>query len=210
MGEDISTGAKIGIILCILVFLIAIIFSLLTIVRNITNTEASQMQNGLDQMSESQFNDYDQKTVTGTQVMSALKIFEGQNVALVIQTSQSAEKSAKQKGGYNYGALVIAADATNTNTFPGKIESEDNLGVTCLINQGVLKAESGFYRANLMNKNGNYQFNWNVRPCGQSGTDTYVRSSGKFFAQLIKDSTDTIVGIVFRQLNKDGEFALVE
>ena len=210
MGEDISTGAKIGIILCILVFLIAIIFSLLTIVRNITNTEASQMQNGLDQMSESQFNDYDQKTVTGTQVMSALKIFEGQNVAIVIQTSQSAAKSAKGKGGYNYGALIIKADASNTGTFPGDEKSSDDLGATFCINEGVLAAERGFYRANLLNDKGAYKFNWNVRPCGQSGTDTYVRSSGKFFAQLIKDSTDTIVGVVFRQLNKDGKFAEVK
>lgn len=199
MGEDISTGAKIGIILCILVFLIAIIFSLLTIVRNITNTEASQMQNGLDQMSESQFNDYDQKTVTGTQVMSALKIFEGQNVAIVIQTAQSHAKEATNSQGYNYGALLVEVDG-----HAGKVE---NLGPNVLLPSGTLVAKGGGFVANLLNKNGSYQYNWNVRPCGQSGTNTYVRSSAKFFAQLIRDSTDTIVGVTFRQLITEGTLA---
>ena len=195
MGEDISTGAKIGIILCILVFLIAIIFSLLTIVRNITNTEASQMQNGLDQMSESQFNDYDQKTVTGTQVMSALKIFEGQNVAIVIQTAQSYIKDTNKEG-YNYGALLVKAD--------GNAGSVENVGATVLLPKNTLTFKNGGYVANLYNDKGAYKYNWNVRPCGQSGTNTYVRSSAKFFAQLIKDSTDTIVGVTFRQLITEG------
>ena len=68
MGSDISEGAKVGIILIILCALIAIVFSLLTMMKNITSSGSQSLQNGLDQLGDSEFQAYDQKVVSGTDV----------------------------------------------------------------------------------------------------------------------------------------------
>lgn len=109
MGEDLSTGAKIGIILIILCSLIAIVFSLLTMMKNITNSGSAQLQNSLDQMLIAKFDDYNQTTVTGNQVTASIKVFEGADVAIVIRPHNATLAKAgnlQALGGYNYGAVL--------------------------------------------------------------------------------------------------------
>ena len=192
MGEDISSGAKIGIILIILCSLIAIVFALLTMMKNITNTGTQQMQNGLDQMLSSQFQDYDQKTVTGTQVMSAMSIFDGQPVAFIVVTAES-QKSSR---GYCYGAVVEGAGAEESyvSSRAGKCRKIASTNIK------RPNATDNFYTMNLMvAENGQYVMNMNTRPCKTQGTEAYVRSSAKFLAELIHDSTGDTVGVVFVQ-----------
>lgn len=194
MGEDISSGAKIGIILIILCSLIAIVFALLTMMKNITNTGTQQMQNGLDQMLSSQFQDYDQKTVTGTQVMSAMSIFDGQPVAFVVMTKESMKSGGS--GAYCYGAVVQGAGAERdyVSSRAGKCRT--------IATDKVKRANAtdNFYTMDLSVKdNGAYDMNMNTRPCKTQGTEAYIRSSAKFLAELIHDTTGDTVGIVFVQ-----------
>lgn len=207
MGEDLSTGAKIGITLIILCSLIAIVFSLLTMMKNITNSGASQLQGSLDQMLLTQFDDYNQKTVSGTQVVSSLKVFEGQDVAIVIQPALAAKKDAL-KGGFNYGALlagykgddktikgygtyyttansVSLSDCTNTNV---------NSGLVLHTSQTYYVGAFAPTDAELLSRNDN------TRPTAASGKASYVRSSAKYRAMLIKDESDAIIGICFTEL----------
>ena len=51
--------------------------------RGTTNQGITTVQNSMDSMSLAQFDDYDQKILSGTQVTSALKLFEGRPVALL-------------------------------------------------------------------------------------------------------------------------------
>lgn len=50
------------------------------------NEGVTQVQDSLNQVGASQFTDFDQKVVTGTQVMSAYQNFEGKPVAILIAT----------------------------------------------------------------------------------------------------------------------------
>ena len=192
MGEDISSGAKIGIILIILCALVSIVFSLLTMMKNITNNGSGQLQNGLDQMLDSTFQDYDQKIITGTQVVSAMKIMEGQNCAFVLRTSSTQKAGSTYANGFNFGALLTGYTACTTE------QASD--GAAYKLN-APLKKETGasFYRCNLATKDGAYMWNLNTKVCNTSGTSAYVRGSAKYLAELIKDDTDTTVGICFTQ-----------
>lgn len=191
MGEDISTGAKIGIILIILCALIAIVFALLTMMKNITNTGSAQMQNGLDQMLASQFQDYDQKIITGTQVMSAMSIFEGQPVGFVVNTTQSMKEGSK---GYMYGALLKGHGAATT------APSGAQDGKVYQMSTGLTKTTgASYYTCNLDATDGVYMYNLNLKPCRTSGCATYVRTSAKYLAELIRDETGDAVGICFTQ-----------
>ena len=187
MGDDLSTGAKIGIGLVILCFLIAIVLSLLTVVKNITNSGANQLESGLGQMMSTTYDDYDQKLVTGTKVTSAIKLFSSEAVGIVVITGKCA--SDGPKGGYCYGAQL--SGYTSETTADGVSFKCDTL-------------------ANALKKNGTdtyftavqaspLTYCTNTKPISKSGGAQFVRDNGKFLAELIKDDTGTIIGICFTQ-----------
>lgn len=200
MGEDISSGAKIGIILIILCALIAIVFALLTMMKNVTNTGSTQLQSGLDQMLSSQFQDYDQKIITGTQLISAMAIFDGQPITFVVHTSLSMSNAATANG-YNYG-VRIKTGAT-LGTYDQKTTEGSNAGgkTQVLKNKLLRPVGSSAYQAALDVTDGVYSYNLNTKPMTTSGTDTYIRGSGKFLAELIDDPTGEHIGICFTQQN---------
>ena len=195
MGTDISEGAKVGIILIILCALIAIVFSLLTMMKNITSSGSQSLQNGLDQLSDSEFQNYDQKTISGTDVQAAVKIFEGRPISFVVVT-QADIKSAGAKAttwtGHLYGAKLTCANSevagADAGTNAGKY-------IQCKVdsnNSGAEPAEAP--------TDGICKYTGNSYYTGALYT-TYVRSSGKFLSELIKDPTGTKIGACFVQTN---------
>ena len=192
MGEDLSTGAKIGIILIILCALLAIVLALLMMMKNITNQGSATLQSGLDQMLATRFTDYDQQTRTGTEVNAAIKLFEGQPVGVVVVTTNCV--GGTTKGGYNYGALLEGYTKQST-AYDG-----DAYGSTTAITSHKESTDTYYTMAYATDSNGAVQYNWNTRPTSRSGSDTYVRSSAKFMSELIKDDTGTTIGICFTQV----------
>ena len=221
MGEDLSTGAKIGITLIILCTLIAIVFSLLTMMKNITNSGASQLQGSLDQMLLTQFDDYNQKTVSGTQVVSSIKVFEGQDVAIIVRPALAVGKTINSKGvsgGFNYGSLLQCYYGTKhslkgygniyTNEFTVSLPDGDDKTEDCPIYQAGNEAtkltlhSSETYYVGSFADDGTVLVprNDNTRPLEASGKYSFVRSSAKYRAMLIKDTSDTIIGVCFTEL----------
>ena len=212
MGTDISEGAKVGIILIILCALIAIVFSLLTMMKNITSSGSQSLQNGLDQLGDSEFQAYDQKVVSGTDVAAAIKIFEGRPVAFVINTM--ADQKAADQTAHLYGAKLTVTggngdgeDGEHAGTNAGKYYSvkvatagkDDN--VSTAPTDAVTKYSGNSYwtAALFTNDAGVVEYNMNTKPISVTGKRTYVRSSAKFLAELIKDPTGTKIGVMFTQ-----------
>lgn len=184
MGDDLSSGAKLGIGLAILCFLVIIVISLLTVVRNLTNSGASQFEAGANQLMASTYDDYDQKVVSGTKVNSALKLFSSDAVAIVVTTGKCVENNTL--GGYCYGALLegYTADGNAANTsYKRATALTRNTGDT-------------FFTETQKSP---LTYNTNTKPTTVSGTEQFIRDNGKFLAELIKDGTGTIIGISFTQ-----------
>lgn len=192
MGTDISEGAKIGIILIILCSLVAIVFSLLTMMKNITNSGSASFQNGLDQLQDSEFQDYDQKILTGTQVVSAIKIFDGRPLGFLVETKASGADNAV----YAYGCILTGAtEGTIEPASVGKVFSMPKTTAEHKAN-----VTDSWYTIDLQtNQAGTVSYNTNVKPLSQTATKTFVRSSAKFLAEIIKDNTGTKVGVKFTQ-----------
>lgn len=184
MGDDLSTGAKIGIGLVILCFLIAIVLSLLMVVKNITNSGANQLESGLGQMMATTYDDYDQKIVTGTKVTSAIKLFSGEPIGIVVVTGLCLDNSVN--GGYCYGALLEGYNQEGSN---GNFSYKSSSALT-------RNAGDTFF---TMTPKSPIVYNLNTKPMTVSGSAQYVRDNGKYLAELIKDSTGTIIGISFTQ-----------
>lgn len=223
MGEDLSTGAKIGIILIILCSLIAIVFALLTMMKNITNTGSAQLQNGLDQMLLTNFDDYNQKTVSGTQVISALRIFEGQDIAIVVKPGlcnyndfaggycynavlSGYTKSDAEMPGYGY--VYTSKNQINVTTVEGITSSDTLVSTFVASNPGVVSTkvqlhETGAYYIGELEKpegQTTVTYNMNTKPITATSTSAYVRSNAKYRAMLIKDTAGTNIGIVFNEI----------
>lgn len=225
MGEDLSTGAKIGIILIILCSLIAIVFSLLTMMKNITNSGSSQLQNSLDQMLIAKFDDYNQTTVTGNQVTASIKVFEGADIAIVIRPHNAVttkDNTLMALGGYNYGAVLcgyggakITGDDPSPTPLTGygdvylstqtiDLDNADTLYTDeKSFDNGIFRHKSGtYYVGQLFIKKDDVlvSTNPNSRPISASGRPTFVRSNAKYRAMLIKDASDAIIGVCFDEL----------
>lgn len=224
MGEDLSTGAKIGIILIILCSLIAIVFALLTMMKNITNTGSAQLQSSLDQMLLTTFDDYNQKTVSGIQVKSALRIFESQDVAIIVKTGLC-NTAPTFLGGYNYNALLCGYQTKDEMPGYGTVyfsgsqinTTAATVGDTSIITnynpnnaqelqQGLkLHATGAYYLGELYKQPGrtSVEYNMNTKPLDASSNKSFVRTNAKYRAMLIKDSAGTNIGIVFNEIVSD-------
>ena len=73
MGEDLSAGIKIAIVIIILCAITSIVFSLFTIMKNLTNEATADFQSGANALKNLYWDDYNQKTVTGNQVTALLR-----------------------------------------------------------------------------------------------------------------------------------------
>ncbi len=195
MEGELGSGARIAIALIVIGVIISVIFVILGFTRSTTNTGITTVQNSMDSMSLAQFDDYDQKIMSGTQVTSAIKLFEGRPVAIVVRTAL--QLTATAGSGHNYGALL--------GNITEEDETEDTV-ISFVNSTAIAETEipqtpteyAAYFRANLNTTNG-IQYNFNKYPTTQTGTNTYVRPTAKFLAKLIKDDTDAIVGIGFTQ-----------
>lgn len=186
MEGELGSGARIAIALIVIGVIISIIFVILGFTRGTTNQGITVVQNSMDSMSLAQFDDYDQKVLSGTQVVSAIKLFEGRPVAQVVRTlAQMGSTTANPTGnntGHNYGALLTGTD-------------DDK------VTDALTRATgNSFYVKDLTTTDGTLKYNMVYLPTTRSGTEAFVRPTAKFLAELIKDTTGTIVGVCFTQM----------
>lgn len=234
--NDWSEGAKLAVGLIVICVIVGAVFLVLSTTRNQMNSGMSTLQNSLGAMSQSQFDDYDQKFVSGLQAKSSVKIFEGSPISILIRNKAQGGTSGDIVG-FNYGALLndsqAAVDGSGNlkyaaNTSPTNLKG--NAGAThtppvnatdvfiiqslCYTNTAnptpiksgfttplprVVESDS-FYTINqFVDANGKLVYNMNYKPMDASATDGYIGNNFKYLSELIKDTTGSIVGVVFTQ-----------
>ena len=117
MEKEISNGAMLGIVLIALAAIIGLGFGVFAIAKGVANEGVTGVQENLDVVNSSAFTDYDQKIVTGTQVVSAIQNFEGKNVSILIATSSM--KNAAVENKVSQGAGVSQSYKPKGGEVPG-------------------------------------------------------------------------------------------
>lgn len=117
MEKEISNGAMLGIVLIALAAIIGLGFGVFAIAKGTANEGVTNVQENLQTVNSSAFTDYDQKIVTGTQVISAIQNFEGKNVAVLVATSSM--KNASMDSKVSLGAGVRQAYSPKGSKIPG-------------------------------------------------------------------------------------------
>jgi len=192
MEGELGSGARIAIALIVVGVIIGIVFVILGFTRGATNQGVGTVQNAMDQMQSSTFDDYDQQIISGTQVLSAIKLFEGRPIGIVVITTLS------ESAGYgvNYGAQFL--DTTSKHM---PVDSSLSVVFSDTGDDELTKVtNNAFYTENLLTTAaGTMTYNMDTLATKRTGTAEYIRPTAKFLGELIKDSSGTITGVCFTQ-----------
>jgi hypothetical protein len=223
MSEDVSATMRVGITVILVAALVATVLNLMVMSNSLLSGGQTTLQSGIDSVSTQEFATYDNTKVSGTQVATALSLFQGRDVAVVVQTKalQALGTDWKNKA-INYGALLTKDNkaATKTNLADlmadtgGTITKNENIitaqARTAYIitwtdaNSGagiVRKDGAANYEGYLHNTNGLVDSSYDIIGTTELGNAAYLLSSARFSSVLIKDPTGSIIGIFFRQLS---------
>lgn len=192
MGEDLSQGVKVAVILILLASVIAIVFSILSIMKNITGQSTQDMQSTLSSVSKQKYDDYDQRTVTGAQIVAACKLFNKQPISLVVYTNRDDTPRT-----YGLTGVATTMEATSTDTAASKLMSTI-ADVTYDSTAKKVTVANGYVTATLPGGDFVYQ---NDRSSMNTNTlGGYISNTSQFKSWLIKTSAGDIIGILFDEL----------
>lgn len=205
MEGEISRGAMLGIVLIALAAIIGLGFGIFAIAKGVANEGTTNVQDQLSQVSLATFNDFDQKVVTGTQVMSAYSNFAGKPYAILIATRSYLDGNTE---GLSKAPEVQTDDADlkflNYNALLGPAGGAGGDGDAGGAGDAVLEYSNGIFIQEspfLMDASGKIQYNTVTDKLSKSGQVEYVPSTARFEANLIKDPSGTIMGIAFQQVS---------
>lgn len=220
MSEDVSATMRVGITVILVAALVATVLNLMVMSSSLLSGGQTTLQSGIDSVSTQEFAPYDNTKVSGTQVSTALSLFQGRDVAILIQTKAFAEAA---DGGadkaINYGAILTKDGKSSTsNNMPAKQTYNSGATSTYLTRQAktayvvnfaetdaantavVRKAGAANYEGYLHNSNGLVDSSYDIIGTTELGNSAYLLSSSRFSSVLIKDPTGSIIGIFFKQL----------
>lgn len=225
MEKEISSGTMLGIVLIALAAVIGLGFGVFSIAKGVANEGTVGVQDNLNTVTDSAFEDFNDKIVTGTQVKSALQNFEGKSVAILINTT-AMNKGVKTYTNHeavtfhklgdvpyaNYNALLgkdsagAAAGTVAKNTAAAEagkavsdIESFNNAGTAVTMKDGCLTISQAFQ---IDSNTGKVLFDNSIGGLSRSGNCEYISTSSKFIANLVKDTSGTNIGILFTQMQQ--------
>ena len=202
MEGEISRGAMLGIVLIALAAIIGLGFGIFSIAKGVANEGTANVQDQLTQVSLSLFNEYDQKVVTGTQVMSAYNNLAGKPYTIWISTSAVRKNVAEG----NTSGLSDAARVTYEDTIYLVYNANIADDATITFKNGIFVLDGTF----LMDETGKkISYNSVIGNLSKSGQLEYIPSSARFDANLIKDTSGTIMGIAFRQIVIDEDDVVI-
>lgn len=225
MDDGVAKGSNIAVVLVIVAALIALAFGIFVVTKNQANEGSADLSSSLNTVATQVFQDFDQKIVSGNQVLSALKSFEGKPYAVLIstkafagdfpiaQTSDHPVAFVVQAGAQrflNYNA-ILSADGVDVSPAPtaaqwtsngsvgailgGELASDATIEITMASTNGVFQHTTGFQTVD-----GNIFYDNSIGGVNRSGNSEYIPATTKFQANLIKDASGAYVGIVLRQL----------
>ena len=228
MEKEISSGTMLGIVLIALAAVIGLGFGVFSIAKGVANEGTVGVQDNLNAVSDSAFEDYNDKIVTGTMVKSAVQNFAGKSVAILINTN-AMDKDVKSYAahesisvwslsgtGSTAGAITPVANAVTGGNVVGASTGLDTTGVGAgyfvnynaqldradSANGKTMKLKDGVYvtdYAFAIDAAGKVTYDNTIGGFSRTGNCEYLSPSAKFTANLIKDTSGTAIGIVFEQ-----------
>lgn len=137
MSEDVSATMRVGITVILVAALVATVLNLMVMSNSLLSNGQTTLQSGIDSVSTQEFASYDNTKVSGTQVATALSLFQGRDVAVVIQTKSFREANdANANFAINYGA-ILTKDGTSSKSGTAGNNIADKYEVESISDSGL-------------------------------------------------------------------------
>ena len=222
MSEDVSATMRVGVTVILVAALVATVLNLMVMSNSLITNGTAELQSGIDAIAVKQFDNYDNKKVSGIQVKTALDLFSARDVAIIIQT-KALVLETDENTALNYCGLITKdGKAPNGDTnLPDKHTPENStsapwssvvstqsevaysvtIGDDTSTNASVIKKKgAAYYTGNLHLSDGLVDCNFDKRNTTEKGNAAYILDSARFVSTLIKDTNGEIIGIVFIQV----------
>lgn len=221
MSEDVSATMRVGITVILVASLISVVLNLMVMSNSLLTQGQAELQSGVTSLTSKEFDTYNSKKVRGTQVRTAIDLFEGRDIAIVVQTTAMA-LLIDEDTACNYCALLTKDgkmgsstnkpeehNSTNSASEPwSQIISNSSqvvytvkVGDEHSINAAITRGTGNVnYTGYLYTKDGMVETNQNHQAVTEFGNPCYIRDSGIFVSTLIQDINGETIGIYFRQI----------
>lgn len=186
MGGDMSDTVKIGLSVLILCFLIGIVFQIFTMARSLTSKSTNQLQSVTNQMVDMSFATYDNQTVFGSTVRSAVSQYSGDKMCIIIDNNIN---------GSIPGSINVLKPTSNA---AGVATTPYYYGYALDGNKATYDAtKSPYMNATLDTVVDNKSLDTSF--INSSGDQyMYVNDAKRYQSILVKDNTGEICGIYFQ------------
>lgn len=205
MNEDLTAIIRVGITVTIVALLIGTVLNLIVIAQSILAGGRATAQSGVDQIGIQEFERYNQKKVSGIDVMSALSLYEGRDIGILVSTKQfdPSESDSSIKAA-NYGSRFSNSAITEyeggAKTAVVTITKDASGKKPARLSSGEVKDVGNKCYSSYYSQNGEIQTNMNREGVSKVGDPQCVRDSARFRAKLIYSLDGAIIGIYFREL----------
>lgn len=201
MGEDLSTGIKMAIILVILAALLASVFSILTITKNMTTQSVDELQSSLYAFQNMRWEDYNLRTISGNEVQVVVRSAVENNIAVVVNTKRNQSMSVL------YGLPIAGFDkSTGGKAYWTKSLGSSSSSAVSQYNESVTTGDlhfdtknSYFVGTRIDESSADYMLGSYVRNINDNSSSFYIDPSLKFNSYIIRDESESLLGILFNQ-----------
>lgn len=211
MEQNISRMTILGVFMIILAAVIGMGFGIFTIAKGVSNEGVVNVQSNLEGATESVFDMYDNKIVTGNQLVGLYKEVEGKPVGLLVRTKSLGSGLSTYKG------------RDNANLYIQRVGEEDYINYNAIISNGkeeikqieagnaietgvenVITIDKGEVRSVygiMTDEHGRLVLNNRIEGISKEGNAEYIAANTKFNSKLIRDLSGSIVGVKLLQLD---------
>ena len=216
MENETGKASFLGVGLTMIVAVIVLGLAVFAVARGIMNTAQSSFVQTMDGAANAGLSDFDGTTVSGVMVRSALEDYEGQNYMLLVNTAALQKKSTTDGKAVASDTFLEATAIKKSLVVREEYGTDNaNLQLTAFGKRQYIvynaQAADGNFSANTegfieysgvfkTNADGMVQFNVQKINWKTSGCTEYISNSSNFTCKLIKDSSGTIVGILFTEV----------
>lgn len=201
MGEDLSAGIKIAIVLVILASILASVFSILTISKNMTTQSVDDLQSSLYAFQNMRWEDYNLRTISGNEAQVVIRSAIDNNIAVVVNTVRNKNVSVL------YGVPIVGFEKNSAGNFATNSSNEN--ATTKQFNETITSGnlyysvkDSYFVGALVDSSEKDYTPFSYVRNINDNSSKYYIDPTLKFNSYIIRDSAGTLIGVLFDQVQK--------
>ena len=177
-----TTLVKNAVAVLVILLAISVVLYLAYLGLNAANKGGEKLSNTTSALDERSYDSYNQTTISGTTVLSAIRNFQNQPVAVLVRTKRSTDIM-------NYDAYLGTSGSSSAPSgwkFAGSLKAPDGTSgmPSNLTTDSVLFVD--------------YQ-NLDMTKATKKSEDYYINPNAKFKSVLVYDENDEIVGIYVEQ-----------